>query len=264
MAEQAPSGFRSTRLLAVAIVLAVAFVVLSYIQRTAEQRRRQRDQVSFVLVKRELSAGTALDAETVQEFPIPRLQGRLLKGLVRWDEIVPGRTVVKQPVAKNDLLRLVDINPAAGMKADVTEGLQSAWDIITLAVDAKGIPAGYIQRGSRVDVYGVLALPGKPPQTHLIIEYLEVMGADGRRRIDPRRGGFRTIDVQIRRELTPKMLEVARRVVGPMRVVVRRPDDNDFQYPYDPQDPANTRVGTTIAKPVMDSLAKAWSGRSGG
>jgi Flp pilus assembly protein CpaB len=253
MTDQVPSGFRNTRLLIVAVLLGAAFVVLFNIQGCRDEALRQRNQIGFVLVQADLPAGQVLTAENVKRVNIPGDVGGQLKGLREWKDVVPGQTRVTVFVAKNSLLRLSDTGAVEAEQDELVRQMKMGWDTVSIPVDSQGVPAGYVRRGSRIDLYGAVRMPGKPTETQLIIESLEVMGADGRPDVETKRGGFRSLEVQAPRDLVAKLLEVKRRVAGPMSVTVRRPDDTRLKFPYDPSAP---QLGGTIAKPVADSLAK--------
>jgi Flp pilus assembly protein CpaB len=255
MNDQVQSGFRNTRLLVIAVLLGVLFVVLFNIQSCREEALRQGNQKGFVLVQADLTPGQVLTADNVKRVNIPGDVGGQLKGLREWNEIVLDQTRVTVFVAKNSLLRLADTGPAEAEEDELVRQMKMGWDTVSLPVDSQHVASGWVHRGSRVDLFGAVRMPGSPTETQLIIESLEVMGADGRVDIDSKRG-FRSLDVQVPRDLAPKLLEVKRRVIGPMSVGVRRPDDTKMTYPYDPSAP---QFGGTIAKPVADSLSKPFT-----
>lgn len=261
MTETPAGGFRNKKLLLVAVLLALAFVVLFNVQSCRDEARRRRERMGFALVLADLSPGQVLRKENVELVYLPGEVGERVKGLLPWKDVFPGQTVVKRFVAKNSLLRLMDTGEVMGEHDALTSGMKRQWRTISLAVDNKGAAAGYIRRGSRVDLYGAIRVPGRPAETQLIIEYLEVMGVGGRVDAEATRRDFRSVDVQVPAGLVGGLLEVKRRVIGRMTLAVRRPDDSELMYPYDP---GNPQMGGTIAKPVMDSLARPFASTPAG
>ncbi|NQU75753.1 MAG: hypothetical protein HQ546_05505 [Planctomycetes bacterium] len=252
MAKRSANGFYNIynkRLLLAAVALGVIFVVLLNVQSWRDEADRRRNQVAFVLVKGDLPPGQTLTNANIEKVHIPLEVGEKLKGLYPWSNVVLGQTTVKQLVVKNSLLRKVDTEQMF-MEPDTT-GMKLGWRTISLPVDSQGAPAGYVRRGVRVDLYGAIDVPGEPAaKMQLIIESLEVMGVGGQAGGDGRRS-FRSVEVQVPAELVPKLLEVKRRLVGRMTLVVRRSDDLAMAYPHDPSRPSE---GGTLTRAVWDLL----------
>jgi Flp pilus assembly protein CpaB len=255
MAEQDSAGRRSTRLLMVAGALAVAFVVLFNVQGWYERHQRQANQVALVLVTSDLPAGAVLRSDNIKELFIASDEANQLKAYHHFGEgsrIVLGTTEVTRAVSKNSLLRLSDTSPVAADDDDPSRASRRGWRILPLQVDNDSVPVAYVRRGSRVDMYAVLPGAGRPGQMELVIEYLEVMGVDRQVDVDPQRGSFRNVIVQVPEELVGKLLEVKRRAQR-LTLVIRQRDDLAFKYPYDR---ARPDMGGTIAEPIRDELTK--------
>ena len=247
---------RSPKLLIVAGVLAVGFLVLFNVQRWYEKSQLRANQVALVLVTQDLSPSAVLRSENTRELSVPKEVAEQLKGVHTWGKdqtIVLGTTEVTRPVAKNSLLRLSDTSPLGSEGEDPSRATRRGWRILPLQVDGDAVPAAYIRRGSRVDMYAVLPGSGKPG-LELVIEYLEVMGVDRQVEVDPQKGNFRNVIVQVPEDLAGKLLEVKRRA-RQITLVVRRGDDVDLKFP---QDKARPEMGGTITPSVQDSLTKPY------
>jgi hypothetical protein len=251
MADASP---RNTRLLLVAAALAVAFLVLFNVQRWYENAQRQANQVALVLVNQDLAPGAVLKSDNVSELYVPIEVADKLKGVHTWGKdqtIVLNTTQVTRAVAKNSLLRLGDTSPAGSEGEDPTRAMLKGWRILQIDVDT--VPTAYIRRGTRVDMYAVL--PGSSrPGLEKVIEYLEVMGVDRQVEVDPQKGSFHNVIVQVPDDLAGKLLEVKRRA-RQIQFAVRRSDDKDLQYPLDK---ARPELGGTLTPWVMDALTKPY------
>jgi Flp pilus assembly protein CpaB len=252
----ADDSSRSPKLLFVAGALAVAFLVLFNVQRWYENSQRQANQVALVLVTQDLAPGAVLKSDNVSELSVPRDVAEKLKGVHTWGKdqtIILGTSDVTRAVAKNSLLRLSDTSPSGAEGEDPSRAMRRGWRILPLQIDGDAVPAAYIRRGSRVDMFAVL--PGSvKPGLELVIEYLEVMGVDRQVEVDPQKGSFRNVIVQVPEDLAGKLLEVKRRA-RQITLVVRRGDDVDLKYP---QDKSRPEIGGTITPTVLDSLAKPY------
>ncbi len=254
---QEDAGRQSTRLLIIACLLAVVFIVLYNVQRWYENHQREASQVGLVLVTQELAPGALLRSDNVREILIPGDVAGDLKGFHTWGKdqrFVLNTTTVTRAVATNSLLRLADTSPVAAEEDDPSIYCKKGWRILPLQVDSESVPAAYMRRGSRVDMYAVLSGTGKPAQMELVIEYLEVMGVDRQVEVDPQRGSFRNIIVQVPEDLVAKLLEVKRRAQK-ITLVIRRLNERNvsLKYPYDRTDP---NQGGTIAEPVRDEISR--------
>jgi len=256
MAQTAPGGFRNTRLVLVAVVLGVVFVVLLNLQRFLEAQRRQREQVQVALVKANLPAGSVLTSTNVEPVSVPREVADKALGLYRYKDIELGLTKVYQPVAMNDLLRVGDLRQELAAEHALAKFMQGKRQAISFPVDSRE-PSAFVAPGTRIDLWGPVYIPGQTARTQLIIENLEVLSVDGQTDPDQVRRNFRSVEVHVPTELVPKLKEVQRRLSGPMSLSVRAPGDMAMKYPYDRN---NARLGGAIAKPVLDSLTRPFSG----
>jgi len=255
MAETDPGGFRNTRLVLVAIVLGLVFIVLLNLQRWLERQQRRRDQVNVVLVKANLEAGQVLRGDNVESVAIPRAVAQRALGLYRYSDIELDVTKVQRPVAKNDLLRLSDMHQRLAREDVLAKLMRGNRQAITLPVDSRE-PSAFVKPGARIDLWGPLYIPGQTARTQLIIENLQVLSVDGETDPDEVRENFRSVEVHVPAELVPKIKEVQRRLSGPMSLSVRAPNDMQMKYPY-----RGGGEGGTIAKPVLEILARPYTGQ---
>lgn len=256
MAENAASGFRNTRLVLIAVVLAIIFIVLLNLQRFLETQHRQANQVNVVLVKTDLTAGTVLNGTNVEAVAIDREVAQRASGLYLFKDVVMGVTKVHRPVAMNDLLRVGDMYQRMAAEHALAKLMKDNRQAISFPVDSRE-PSAFVVPGSRVDLWGPVYIPGQTARTQLIIENLEVLSVDGQTDPEQVRRNFRSVEVHVPSELVSKLKEVQRRLGGPMSLSIRAPGNMIMKYPYDRTHPEQ---GGTIAKPVSDSLARPFAG----
>ena len=239
--------------------MGVVFVALLNVQGCLRESERARNQVGLVQVTRDLAPDQTLTSDNVKRVNVRAQAARELTGQYRWAELegTLGQTTAKKFVGKGNLLRRTDTEEAIADQDPTIKAMRPNWQTIGIPVDPKSVPGGYIRRGSRVDLYGFIAVGGRPRAMQLIIECVEVMGADGRSDVGSRRGQIRSLAVQVPADVAPKLLQVVdEKVEGVdgIKVAVRRPDDyQTLKYPYDRLRP---ELGGKIADPIEKSLSK--------
>ncbi len=229
MPENSPKAFENGKLLLVAVVLGVLFVILFNYQRWNDQRRREANQVSFALIKTSLKAGQRLTEENVAEVRFPGEIADRLVGLRRYRDINLGQTTVSHAIKANSLLRLADTGEMSGTEAERNEGLIKGWRTFDVVVDPKGAPGAHIKRGSRVDLHGVLQTASDSrPRSQLILEYVKVLKVDGKESVSSGRGGsFSKMTIHVPPDLVDPIKNVEA-AVKKFTVVARSADDDSI------------------------------------
>ena len=257
MAQTAPTGFQNKKLLLVAIGLGVLFMALYYVQKYSEEAAANASKAYIVRLKTDMEAGQVLTINNVEKAAIPLEFVKNLQGMVLWDdkdkdfEKRLGFDKVVRRVQKSHFLEWTDLVGSDSDADRPSRKISQGWRVISLQVENTRVPGAYLRVGDRVDVYGSIAIKGKPAPTQLIVESLKVMSVGGRIDAQPRQD-FRTIDVEVPLKIVPQMLEVQNRVVGRLTVAVRNMDDMTLTYPLAEGNPLQ---GGTIAKTVAESLA---------
>jgi len=263
MPEESPKAYQNTKLLLVAVVLGVLFVILFNFQRWREERKRLDNRVGFVLIKSSLRAGQRLTDENVTEVMFSGENAERLVGLRKYRDIDLGQTTLSHAVKANSLLRLEDTGELTGEASELYGDLIRGWRQVSIVVDPKSVPGASVRFGSRVDLHGMFPTSsGSLTGSQLVLEYVKVLKVDGKENIDRGKGGsFSKMTIELPPDLVNpiKDVEVA---VKKFTVVARRPGDNSItngnEHPkYHRARPAGGVPMTvaTLAKPVREWLA---------
>lgn len=244
-----PPQAGGAKLWIVAVLLGLLFVGLYNFNSCREARQREAETVYLVKAKVDLEPGTPLDERVVEPVPLPA--GYRLEGHVRWDQIESelGAREVGRRVNRTNLLSWDDIAGAGeGGGPSLSQNIDTEWRTITLPVDPQETPWAYLRQNDRVDIHGALSVQGQGRSMQLIIEAVRVVGFDEVADNTGRNRRYRSIVIAVPKDQVPLLLEVKRRVVGPLQIAVRNPQDLALQFPYD-------RMNSRNGGRVVDSVA---------
>lgn len=266
MAEEATSGFDNKKLLLVAVFLGVLFVILFNWQKVLAGRERQQNTVYIVQVAEDLRPGEVLTQGNTRRVPIQREYAENMTGIVRYDqnfEAGLGTEQVLRSVKKDSYLQINDIGVAGDGQSLSDELEDPLYRVVSIEVDPTDVPALFVARGDRVDLYGTLSVAGQPSRRHLLIEAVKVLGVGNQPAVQGGRSSFHSLQIQLPADIVPQWMELTRRLDGPVVPAGRkrgRLQRGQLDYPYNERD---LEMGGRIVPEVAEALENAPSNPGG-
>ncbi|KPK85936.1 MAG: hypothetical protein AMJ81_02365 [Phycisphaerae bacterium SM23_33] len=227
------------KLLVVSLILGVVAAGLFYAYSVRMQKKLTGDTVRVLAWKRDLGAGSLIAMKDI-EFPtVRRRLAETIDGILldREDDIrlLKGQAYVSRNVYKGDFVRFNDIIGPSGQSpsAAINEGMRA----VTLRVDPNTTPGDMLRVNDRVDVIGLVNVGAKGAKAYTILENVRVLAVGGQseppseqwskditgRRYQPSLRAYRSVTVEVTRETAESLSELEPRILGNIRIALRRP-----------------------------------------
>jgi len=230
--EQAPP-IHNTRLLIIAIVLAVIVVAIYNLQLSRIRKAATEQTVKLLMFKTDLSPGRQIEARDFAGVPITEEAAKGLTNVVTAEKegYIVGNRVTREVragkwVQWDDVVNL-DIKPPSS--AITTK-------MVTYDLPVDRVPGNLLRVGDRINVLGMISLPNAPLKAYRIIEDLKVLTIGGQgmetsigsARPVSSEGlrSYRTITVEVSKPSSLELANALSHVQGSVWIELRNPEDS--------------------------------------
>jgi len=229
--EQAPP-IHNTRLLIIAIVLAVIVVTIYNLQLSRIRKAATEQTVKLLMFKTDLSPGRQIEARDVAAVSITEEAAKRLTNVVTAEKegYIVGNRVTREVragkwVQWDDVVNL-DIKPPSSV---ITTKM------VTYDLSVDRVPGNLLRVGDHINVLGMISLPNAPLKAYRIIEDLKVLtiGGQGMDTSGAARPGsaeglrsYRTITVEVGKPTSLELANALSHVQGSVWIELRNPEDS--------------------------------------
>lgn len=238
MTQSAPPAAprSSTRLVLVALALAIFAVVLTNIYIEAVRRDVKRNSFSIYVLNRRVQPGDRFKKEDTKRISVPRDFEESFKALgavmeADFDDLASRGEQFQRSAGANDILLFSQFVTPSG-KGDIDRAIQPGRRLIALPVNSRRI-AGELRPGISVDIQAAFNLGGSVPGVLTVMENVKVSAVGSRtiadEQADPSNArpltGYRTISIEVSPEDATYLNMIERVMVGDFDLLLRNPDD---------------------------------------
>ncbi|MCX5660540.1 MAG: RcpC/CpaB family pilus assembly protein [Planctomycetota bacterium] len=238
MTQTAPPAAprNSTRLVIVALALAIFAVVLTNIYIESVRRDVKRNSFNIYLLNRRVQPGERLRKEDTKRIAIPRDFEQSFKELGAvmendYDALASGGEQFQRAASANDML-LFSLFTAPGGR-DLDRGISPGRRLVSLPVNPRRIP-GELRPGISVDIQAAFNLGGGVPTVMTVMENVRVTAVGSRTIADERDAdpsslrpisGYRAITIEVTPEDGTYLNMIERVMIGDFDLLLRNPED---------------------------------------
>lgn len=259
------------KVLLVSILLGIAAVVLFYVHESYQQQQFTSGQVTVLAWKRSMKNAQEVALDDLNTAVVPRTMSKDLK-LVEESSI---QTVLKRLTCRNvdqgDFVRLSDVLAEAGNVP--SNAISSGYRAVPLPVDPTAHTGELMHPGSFVDIVGMFVVGDQPAKSYTMLENVRVVNVGGRpplapeqiapddearRKYDPGLRVYRTVTVEIKREMVEQFFDLLARVRGKLYLVVRKPTDAKRSALPTPNDQVHSNFNPALLPVLNQPLSESF------
>lgn len=223
-----------TRLVIVALVLAILAVVANSLYIASVRRQVQQDSFEAFVLTRSVLPGDRLRKQDIKKISLPRSFEAGFKELGAMDETgldvrINSNDTVRRSVSAGDILRYMHFDIPEGK--DIDTKIPSGMRLVSLPVNSRTIP-GAMREGMYVDIEAPFQTGGALPLVLPVMENVKVIAVGTRTIYDDNdavrsrpMGSYYSITIEVTPQEATSLSMVQRLAVGEFDIQLRNPGD---------------------------------------
>lgn len=222
----------STRLVVIALVVALAAVILMNIYVEVAKSRAAGGTITIYRVTTTLEPGDRVEADDLEPLEVPERFAQTYVNAVKQGPSGQSERlgeVVRRRVEANQFLEYEHFTE--DRRDELISQIQTGKRLIALPVEPDILPS--IRPGMQVDIEAPFAGGGAVTDVLTIMEDVRIMAVGQRSVIEERQeeggnrrlGNYRTISIQVDPEQATQLSKIQKIIVGPFELHIRPPDD---------------------------------------
>lgn len=230
MAQTPSDSQNNSRLLIIAVVVAIAAVIVVNLYIEVVRQQAQPKSFTIYTANRTLAVGDKLKERDYDPVQVPETFQNAFSKAIRGSDISNRNDqVIHQPVAMGEVITVAAFTDSFEDRLDrkIDRGMRA----VALPVNSRTLP-GTLRPGMYVDIEAPFRGSGGVVQVLPVMENVEVMAVGARSVIDEAQGEsvrntrFSTISIQVSPENATMLSMVQKMAVGDFELHLRRPGDD--------------------------------------